>query len=139
MSLYFPIKISIIILIFQLFGNIKLNSLKFQSIKTLRKNCITYSTNSKTNINIVESAQAAAIIAIETSNLFNSDAETDDEVKKEVKKIKSKKSAPLLSAREATGYNFRDEFGEYDVPIINEPKWLYLFLNINIIIININY
>jgi len=46
---------------------------------------------------------------------------------KAVKPKKSKKVPPIkLTARERTGYVYRDEEGLYDVPLINEAKWYRL-------------
>ena len=77
--------------------------------------------------------QAGAIIALET-NFMVSNVDDDAAIEKSVKKkagrkVSQSKKAPILSPREATGFNFTgidkdtgDKF-EYDVPFLDVAKW----------------
>lgn len=71
------------------------------------------------------SERDAAIIAMETDKIVAAE-KVEEEANNAPGKKKGSKRAPKkvkLSAREETGYNFSDESGTYDVPILDEPKW----------------
>ena len=58
-------------------------------------------------------------LAGDIEGLPNNQVEVDEKGNKKVKKKASFSKNP----RDRTGFNFTDEFGEYDVPIIDVPMW----------------
>ena len=100
-----------------------INSLQKASIA--RRNLLLYSDVSEsevdtTNINIGES------ISNENDNDHNEEVVVKPVAKKKVKPKTKKAKAKRPTAREATGLQYRDDEGTYDVPFVDEPKWYRL-------------